>query len=583
MIHKIYASDNRFKSIKFTEGLNVILADRQEESGEKDSRNGLGKSTFINILHFYLGSNLNKKLLPVDDISDWTFFIEVDLCGERIVADRSIVNNGIVSVDGNLSSCPIQPEKDENDGVKFYRLDDWRKLLGICLFGVPNTKRTKFSPTFRTLISYFARTGIDAYSKPFTYFRNQKAWQTQIANAFFLGLNWEHASTVQELKDKHSAINALNKAIKAEIVISKGELEAIRVRLEREILQEKQSLATFKVHPQYQEFQQRANLLTEQLHSLSNKKLILQKKLTRYEQSVSSENVPDRETVTKLYEEAGVYFGDSLKKSLDEVSEFHISIIENRKSFLAVEIQEIKNQITNNNEVVEGVTAERTGLMRFLETHGALEEFTLLHETIVEKKQQIESVKTKIAEIQEVSKHSKKIKAERIEIDLKIIRDYEQSIHEWEKAVAEFNVNSQALYNEPGNLIINVSEKGNIKTNAYSFDVEIPRSNSEGVGKMKIFCYDLMLVDLFAQKDKINFLVHDSTMFDGVDSRQIAHALELAAVKSIEHGFQYICAFNSDMLPESDFSKDFKIHDFVRLTLTDKEASDCLMGFRFNE
>lgn len=82
-----------------------------------------------------------------------------------------------------------------------------------------------------------------------------------------------------------------------------------------------------------------------------------------------------------------------------------------------------------------------------------------------------------------MSARKKEVKAEKIELETKLQRDYEQSRPEWEKAVSGFNENSQALYNESGNLIINVSDSG------YSFDVEIPRSSSEGVGKMKIYCY----------------------------------------------------------------------------------------------
>lgn len=583
MIYKIYASDKRFKAVEFTKGLNVILADRKEESGKKDSRNGLGKTTLINVLHFCLGSDLKKDLLPVDEISDWTFFIEIDLCGEKIIAGRCINNAGIVKLDGNLSSLPVKPERDENDDLYFFKLSDWRKLLGICLFGIPSTTRTKYIPTFRNLISYFVRTGIDAYSKPFTYFRNQKAWQSQVANAFLLGLNWEHASVVQELKDKDKAIKSLNNAVKAGVVLSKGELEAERVRLQRELDKKKNALSSFKVHPQYQELQDKANSLTKEIHTFSNKNLVIHKKLERYKESVQLEKAPDSSAVTQLYEEAGLYFSDVLKKTLEEARDFHTKIVLNRKHFLRVEIEEIKNQISVNEQAITQNILERAELMSVLQTHGALEEFTLLQEKFVEKKGRLEAIKTRISDIQEISSRTKEIKAERVEVDLKILRDYEQSRPEWEKAIAGFNENSQALYNEPGNLIINISDKGKVIDNAYSFDVEIPRSNSEGVGKMKIFCYDLMLVDLFSQRGKIDFLVHDSTMFDSVDSRQTAHALELAYKKVTENDFQYICAFNSDMLPESNFSKYFDISKFIRLTLTDKDAKDCLMGFRFND
>ena len=583
MIYKIYASDKRFKTIEFKKGLNVILADRKEESGEKDSRNGLGKTTLINILHFCFGSDLKKELLPINEISDWTFFIEFDLCGEKIIAGRNIKNAGIVKLNSNFSSFPIKPERDKNDDLYFFNLLDWRKLLGICLFGIPSTSRTRYIPTFRNLISYFIRNGIDAYSKPFTYLRNQNAWQSQVANAFLLGLNWEHASAVQELKDKDKAVKSLNNAVKAGVVSSKGELEAERVRLQRELDKKKKDLSSFKVYPRYQELQNKANSITKEIHMLSNKNLVINKKLERYKESVQSEKAPDSSNVTELYAEAGILFSDILKKKLEEARDFHNKIVQNRKQFLQVEIEEIVNQISINEKAILKNTSERAELMKILKTHGALDEFMFLQDKFVEEKERLEAIKTKISNIQEISSQKKEIKAERVEVDLKIMRDYEQSRPDWEKAIAGFNENSLALYNEPGNLIINISDKGRFADNAYSFDVEIPRGLSEGVGKMKIFCYDLMLVDLFSQRGKIDFLVHDSTMFDSVDSRQTAHALELAYKKGTEGNFQYICAFNSDMLPKSNFSKDFNIGNFVRLTLTDKDEKDCLMGFRFNE
>jgi uncharacterized protein YydD (DUF2326 family) len=266
---------------------------------------------------------------------------------------------------------------------------------------------------------------------------------------------------------------------------------------------------------------------------------------------------------------------------LDETQRFHTEIVHNRKLFLQTEIKEIKNKITLNDQMLEQKVNERSDLLSILQSHGALEEFSTLQKEVNEKRSRFEILKSKITDIQEMSITKKEIKAERIEIDSKIQRDFEQSRPSWEKAIDVFNENSLALYNNPGNLIINISEKANIKDNAYSFDVDIPRSNSEGVGKMKIFCYDLMLVYLFSRRGKIDFLVHDSTMFDGVDSRQIAHALEHAQKKVIETGFQYICAFNSDMIPLNDLSEDFNIQDFTKLTLTDQSPSDSLLGFQF--
>lgn len=57
--------------------------------------------------------------------------------------------------------------------------------------------------------------------------------------------------------------------------------------------------------------------------------------------------------------------------------------------------------------------------------------------------------------------------------------------------------------------------------------------------------------------------IHDSHLFDGMDSRKIANALEIWAEQSKKHGFQYIVTVNSDAVPVGEFSKDF---DYTRYT-----------------
>ena len=138
------------------------------------------------------------------------------------------------------------------------------------------------------------------------------------------------------------------------------------------------------------------------------------------------------------------------------------------------------------------------------------------------------------------------------------------------------NDNSQALYQAPGRLVIDIGSAG------FKYDVEINRSGSEGVSKMKIFCFDLMLLQLMPIRNiPTDFLIHDSSLYDGVDSRQRALALERACEVSEATNTQYICTLNSDMVPRGDFSPGFDFDKYVRLTLTDKSPSGSLLGFQF--
>jgi uncharacterized protein YydD (DUF2326 family) len=146
----------------------------------------------------------------------------------------------------------------------------------------------------------------------------------------------------------------------------------------------------------------------------------------------------------------------------------------------------------------------------------------------------------------------------------------------WSEAVRLFNENSQALYKTPGSLVIDIADTG------YKYRVEIERSGSEGIGKMKIFCFDLMLLQLAPRQGRrIDFLVHDSVLYDGVDSRQRALALERAASVTEGLGAQYICTLNSDMIPREEFNRDFDFDRHVRLILTDRDPSGSLLGFQF--
>lgn len=581
MINRIFANNKKFKVVEFKQGLNIILADRQQESDEKDSRNGVGKTTLIHIIHYCFGADLNKKVLPLEKIEDWEFYCDLQICGSNLVAKRAISNASIIEISGETKGLPVQPEIDEKSGMIFYKLSEWKRLLGICLFGLKGITEDKYVPTYRGLIPYFARVGLDAYSKPFSYFGSQKSWQIQVSNAYLLGLNWRYATESQHLKDKDAAVKALKTAINTSIVQSKGELEAERVRLQRDVSSEEKMLSEFRVHPKYEELQNSANELTRDIQALSDRNLFLKRKLSRYEDSVATEEVPDSSSVVSMYSELGVQLGDAVKRSLEEAKKFHRDVVANRKHFLEVEISEIKTNISKNTAEIESLGSRRSEALGLLKTHGALNEFIKFQNHLSEKKSRLESLKDKISDIQSMTKKSKEIKSERITLDSKLARDFEESKPVWEKAIEGFNENSLALYNNPGNLIINISENGVVKENAYKFDVEIPRSNSEGVGRMKVFCYDLMLVDKYSKNGGIDFLVHDTTMFDGVDSRQVAHAMEYANTKGLETGFQYICFFNSDNVPYEDLSEEFVLDDYVRLRLSDKRPEDSLLGFHF--
>ncbi len=135
-----------------------------------------------------------------------------------------------------------------------------------------------------------------------------------------------------------------------------------------------------------------------------------------------------------------------------------------------------------------------------------------------------------------------------------------------------------SLYDMYANLVVDTDKYGN-----YKFNISREKT-SEGIERMDIFCYDLMLIEMFRKNlpQGIDFLIHDSTLYDAVDSRQRAKAIELVAKKSVDCKFQYIFTINSDQLPIMDFSEDFKYTDYVIRSLTDANVSGSLLGITFS-
>jgi len=333
MIKRIRSDQSSFRTVKFKPGFNVILADRTSISSDKDSRNGLGKTTLIEIIHFCLGSSLKKdSVLRTKELKNWTFVLDLTLSRKDFTVYRNTSNPSNVKIEGDFSDWPIQPEFDESEKSCFMKIDDWKKILGFLLFDLPiDVYEKKYVPTFRSLISYFVRRGVGAFQAPFRHYPQQKEWDIQVNNAYLLGLNWEYASEFQRLKDQEKTLRELKRAategLLAGYIGTLGELEAERIGLESKIQELEKELSTFKVHPRYTEIEKNANRLTEEIHKITNQLIITQKILNQYQKSLEVEKDVPIEFVKHVYQEAGLWFSDKLTKRIDDVKKFHELIL----------------------------------------------------------------------------------------------------------------------------------------------------------------------------------------------------------------------------------------------------------------
>ena len=580
MILSVRSNMPSFKAVEFTPGFNVILADRTKESTRGDSRNGLGKTTLFEIVHFCLGAGTRRNRgLLVAPLKGWTFTLELQIEDRSLAVTRSTDQPNRVQLQGEVDDLTDVGER-QLDGLAV-RIPDWNAFLGEQLFGLSlEEPPPKYQPTFRSLFSYLVRRDRDAFSSPFIHYRVQREWDKQVNNAFLLDLAWQHAGELQQLKDNESALNELRRAARdgllQGLIGDLGNLEAERTRLDSEISQQSETLQSFRVHAQYAEIEQEANELTSRMQQMSNANITDARLLDLYLSSLEDDQDPDTDELLEVYDEVGVTMPDMVRRRLEEVQDFHRQIVANRRAYLQSEIQRIERGRSQRGLDLQAAIERRAQLLEVLQTHGALQEFTALNELHMDLVSRRNDVDNRISNLQRFEQGRSEVRVNRELLLQTARRDFEERREGRATAINLFNSNSQALYSAPGNLVVNIADTG------LTFDVDILRSGSQGINNMKIFCYDLMLAQLWATKQPSpRLLMHDSTIFDGVDERQIAQSLELAHQEAENNGFQYVCALNSDTLPSNEFSHAFDLESFVRLHLTDESEDGGLLGIRY--
>ena len=123
----------------------------------------------------------------------------------------------------------------------------------------------------------------------------------------------------------------------------------------------------------------------------------------------------------------------------------------------------------------------------------------------------------------------------------------------------------------------------------FRIHASIPRDGSQGVGEVKIFCYDVLLYLL--NPDLLGFMAHDGCLFSEMDPRQKSTIFKIALELTQEKGLQYFVNVGDSTLKEVldednkigilNPEERQKIKDSIILELNDENPSSWLFGTAF--
>ena len=587
MISRFGSDLASFKTLTFKPGLNVLLADKSEGANDRQSRNGAGKTSFVELVHFLFGADARKEsIFRSEALTEWSFDVAVDVAGETISAARSGAKPSRVLINDPVETWPIPPHFHQAAGLYEMSNETWKANLGKLWFGLPlsaGDEAARFQPSFRSLFSYFARRQLSGgFQQPMQHSAMQQAWDQQVSICYLLGLDWTIPGKFQELRGQEKVAQELRKAARSgDLGRYFGKAADLRTRLtiaEARAVRLRQQLATFEVVPEYKELEREANAITREIDALNVENIMDGDLLQQLRASLDEEDAPDVGDVTKLYAEAGVVLPDMVRRRFDEVERFHRTIIENRRTHLNAEITSAEARIIERDKRTGERDRRRRQIMNVLSSGGALEHYTNLREEAGRAEAEVEGFRQRLETAERIESTKAELDIERANLT-KALRD---DLHERKDILREvilaFETLSESLYEKAGSLTIAETSSG------LQFDVHIDGQRSKGITNMQIFCFDLMLTEISLRQGRgPGFLLHDSHLFDGVDERQVAKALQLGAERAEAAGFQYIVTMNSDALPREGFKPGFAIRDHLLGTkLTDATDTGGLFGIRFN-
>jgi uncharacterized protein YydD (DUF2326 family) len=563
------ANKSSFNTIVFRRGgLSIILGRKESDAfaNRKKTYNSVGKSLAIRIIHFCLGSN------PINEFESklpgWIFELDFEIDGSKFTASRQTSNQRRILLNGADKS-----------------LADFRDFLEREVFLI--SEPVKFLK-FRSLISRFLRPKKSSYVSYDNFVVEEEDYARLLNNAYLLGLDVGRVVNKFQLKERHDNIEELKKHIERDDILraffEQGrDVEIDIVDLEERINSTEDRLKRFRVAQDYYEIKKEADEISAKLRTFKNEATTYRNSIRNIDKSLTIQPDIPKARILRLYDEASVSFPESVLKKIEEVESFNKKVLKDRSRRLLTERKRLEERLSQLENIISDIGKQEDEKLEYLNTHGALEEFTAMNNQLSASKVRLNKLQTYKELVGEYKNRLEEIKIEFGKENIATNNYLVESKTLIDKNISIFRGLAQEFY-ENKKAGIEVQNNEGMNRLRFNLTSKIQDDAGDGVNEVKIFCFDWTLLKA-RHNHKVNFLFHDSRLLSDMDPRQRATLFRLAHTESAREGTQYIVSMNEDMLDSIRpyFSQEeFKnqLSDNIVLELTDKSDESKLLGIQ---
>lgn len=571
----IYSNkDQLFTPIEFNDGLNVVLGQiRLPENRDKDTHN-LGKSKLAELINFCLLKTRHKAQFlfkHFEKFEHFVFFLEIKLnSGSYVTIRRSVSKNTKICINRHKDKWQNFRHLDNSEWDYVDITLDKAKLILDEFIGLAAMQ----SSDYRHAVNYSLRSQND-FSDVFKLgnFRGRHIhWKPYIGN--ILGFEADFLVENYELKEK---LDSLSERIKKQVIklgSFLGDEEEMLIELlslkEKNADELQQQLDSFNFDKADADHVRKlTDELDQEISDLNKFRYYIAHNIKKFRNSLKQKKLNfDISQTEKMFKEAGVMFGDGVRRSYEELVEFNKKISFERQALVKEQIDKLEKDLAEAEQQLKGLNKEKSSQLKFLSNADTFKKYKGITEDLISLRTEINEVNKKL----EVSVNLKQLREEEQLLESKkksiigeignnrdlVIKD-ESSIYRDIKT--NFTGFIKEVLNKNGTISTKQNSEGNLEFFAglVNHDGDFT-SEDDGHSYKKILCiaYDLAVNKAYKSQNFIRFTYHDGGL-ETLDERKKYQFLNYVKNYTDEFDLQYILTVIDTDLPNDFLFKESEI------------------------
>jgi uncharacterized protein YydD (DUF2326 family) len=577
-LSKLYSNfPRKFRSVKFNDGLNVVLGHIvNPKSRDKDTHN-LGKSLFAQLIDFCLMKQKESAffLFEHEQFEDFVFFLELRTHqGKYITIRRSVAEASKGSFKrhdlGDQDFIDLGEPQWDHWNLPFEKA---REVLDGAL------DMAVLRPwSFRQAVSYSLRSQKD-FDEPFKlakFLGGHANWKPFLSHV--LGFDGKTVASGYGLEAELATLRSEEKQLAAR---TNGVEEADAIRGQIEIVEQdvdtiQQELDKFDFSPEDKRVtRQLVTSIDGRIVQLNEARYTLSSDKARIQSAMSVHLSIDLKSLSKIFGESKIYFSDQVQKDFAALERFNRELAEERDEYLRKDLEEIDAQLARTDTELAELNEERAEALASLTDAESLSKYKRLTKQLVSRQADLETLKRAQAALSELISKRKEIKKKGKKLE-SIAAELEKAVNNpsarYKAIHLYFNQIVTKVIDLHANLFSRVNKEGHLEFNAQILDKSgKPSSAGEGFSYGRLLCiaFDLSIIRAYLKEPFPHFVYHDGFL-ETLDDRKKLNLIDVSR-DYCRLGVQHIVTVIDSELPHDSSGKRVSFSsDEIILTLTDE-------------